>query len=283
MNIGIAGLGLIGGSLAKAAKERTAHTVYGCDADKSTFLAAKMFGALDGELTRETLPLCDILLIATWPKNTVEYLRENAPLISKNCIVVDCGGTKRMVCESVLPIMQEYGFYFIGAHPMAGTANFGFESAKSTMFVKAPMILTPYTGTSIAVVAKLSAFCYELGFTRTPILTSEEHDEMIAYTSQLAHVVSNAYIQNPLALKHKGFSAGSFRDLTRVARLNVAMWTELFIENADNLANEVDTLADRLKQYSRAIRERDETALASLLEAGVRAKEESDEKEKEVK
>lgn len=280
MKIGIAGLGLMGGSFAKAIRERTGHEIFGCDVDKSTFLAAKMFGVLDGELTRETMPGCDIIIIATWPKHTIEYIRDNAAYISKDCIVMDCGGTKAMVCEEIYPIMKEHGFWFVGAHPMAGTAAFGFESSKETMFVRAPMILTPYTGTPIATVAKISAFCQEIGFTRTPVLTPEEHDRMIAYTSQLAHVVSSAYIQNPLAMCHKGYSSGSFRDLTRVAKLNVPMWTELFIENSENLSNEVDTLADKLHEYARAIREKDETALSALLSAGVEAKLESEEKEK---
>lgn len=281
MNIGIAGLGLMGGSFAKAVKERTEHRVYGCDTDRSTFLAAKMFGVLDGELSADTLPECDIIIIATWPKRTVEYLRENARHIRKDCVVMDCGGTKEMVCEQVYPIMKEYGFWFVGAHPMAGTAAFGFESSKETMFVKAPMILTPYTGAPIATVAKISAFCQEIGFTRTPVLTPEEHDKMIAYTSQLAHVVSSAYIQNPLAMRHKGYSSGSFRDLTRVAKLNVPMWTELFIENSENLSSEVDALANKLHEYAKAIREKDENALSELLSAGVSAKLESEEKEKE--
>ncbi len=281
MIIGIAGLGLMGGSFAKAIKQRTEHSVYGCDVEKSSFLAAKMFGVLDGELTRETLPLCDIVIVATWPKHTVEYIKENAHYFNKESIVIDCGGTKAMVCREVYPLMREYGFCFIGAHPMAGTAAFGFESSKDTMFVKAPMILTPYTGTPIATVSKLSRFCLEIGFGRTPILTPEEHDEMIAYTSQLAHVVSSAYIQDPLAMKHKGYSAGSFRDLTRVAKLNVDMWTELFLENSDNLADEIDELSERLAKYSKAIREKNEGALSALLSAGMQAKLESEEKEKE--
>lgn len=281
MIVGIVGLGQMGGSFAKAVKQRTSHTVLGCDINKSAFLAAKMFSAIDGELTRERLSECDIVIIATYPKSTVEYIRENAPFFNSSGVVLDCGGTKAMVCSEVLPIAEQYGFRFIGAHPMAGVAAFGFESSKDTMFVRASIILTPFTGTDIALVSYVSRFFMELGFSRTPILSPQEHDEMIAYTSQLAHVVSSAYIQNPLAMRHKGYSAGSFRDLTRVAKLNAPMWTELFLENSDNLADEIDILTERLRSYSAAIRAHDAKTLQSLLEAGTRAKLASEEKERE--
>lgn len=281
MIVGIVGLGQMGGSFAKSLKQRTDHTVLGCDINKSTFLAAKMFNAIDDELTPERLSDCDIVIIATYPKSTVSYVRENAARFNKNGVVMDCGGTKAMVCREILPLAEAYGFRFIGAHPMAGVAAFGFESSKDTMFVRASIILTPYTGTDIALVSYVSRFCMELGFTRTPILSPEEHDEMIAYTSQLAHVVSNAYIQNPLAMRHKGYSAGSFRDLTRVAKLNAEMWTELFLENADHLADEIDHVTNKLQAYSAAIRGRDADTLRALLEAGTQAKLASEEKEKE--
>ena len=281
MIVGVVGLGQMGGSFAKALKQRTEHTVLGCDVNQSAFLAAKMFNAIDGELTRERLGECDILIVATYPKSTVAYIRENAPYFNKAGVVMDCGGTKAMVCREVLPLTQAHGFRFIGAHPMAGVAAFGFESSKETMFVRASIILTPFTGTDIALVSYVSRFCMELGFTRTPILSPEAHDEMIAYTSQLAHVVSNAYIQNPLALRHKGYSAGSFRDLTRVAKLNADMWTELFLENADKLADEVDLITEKLQAYSAAIRGRDAQTLHALLEAGTQAKLASEESEKE--
>ncbi|MDO5111411.1 MAG: prephenate dehydrogenase [Clostridia bacterium] len=281
MKIGIVGLGQMGGSFAKALKQRTDHTVLGCDINKSTFLAAKMFNAIDDALTQERLGECDIVIVATYPKSTVEYMRENAPYFNKAGVIMDCGGTKAMVCKEILPLTEQYGFRFIGAHPMAGVAAFGFESSKDTMFVRASIILTPYTGTDIALVSYISRFCMELGFSRTPILSPEEHDEMIAYTSQLAHVVSNAYIQNPLAMRHKGYSAGSFRDLTRVAKLNADMWTELFLENADHLADEIDYIAEKLQAYSAAIRSHDAQKLHALLEAGTQAKIASEEREKE--
>lgn len=280
MQIGIVGLGVIGGSMAKALKQRTDYRVLGCDVQNSTLCRAKLVGAIDGELTPKELPACDFVILATYPKDTAAYIREHAAAFNPAGIVMDCGGTKKMVCEAVYPIAKQYGFTFVGAHPMAGVAAFGFDSAKDTMFVKAPMILTPYPDTDIRILARVQQLCFAMGFTRTPAITPDEHDEMIAYTSQMAHVVSNAYIQNPLALTHKGYSAGSFRDLTRVAKLNADMWTELFLENADHLTDQIDLLLEKLTAYRAAIQTRDEAALHALLAAGTAYKLESEEKEK---
>ncbi|MDD3243577.1 MAG: prephenate dehydrogenase/arogenate dehydrogenase family protein [Eubacteriales bacterium] len=280
MKIGIVGLGLIGGSLAKALKARTEHEVLGADAVYSTLCQAKLAGAIDGELLPEQLGECDFVILATYPKATVDYITQHAAKFNPQGIVMDCGGTKRVVCQAVYPLAQAHGFTFVGAHPMAGMAASGFSNARETLFVKAPMILTPYPGTDIRVLERVQQLCFQMGFTRTPAISPEEHDRMIAYTSQMAHVVSSAYIQNPLALAHKGYSAGSFRDLTRVARLNADMWTELFMENADPLTEQLDVLLEKLTAYRAAIHDRDEAALHALLEAGTACKLAAEEKEK---
>lgn len=272
MKIAVIGLGLIGGSIAKAIKEQTDHTVLGADIVQSVLLRAKLTEAIDEELTEENLPECETVIIALYPEVAVRWLRENARRIAKHALVVDCCGVKKYVCDRVKDLAEEHGFVFIGGHPMAGRERSGFDFSTSEMFKKASMILTPYADTDIREIERAKKLFLSIGFGRITIRTPEEHDRIIAYTSQLAHVLSNAYIKSPTAPYHSGLSAGSFRDMTRVATLNPKMWVELFFENRDNLITEIDTLADRLTEYSRALKENDADALRRLLEDGVMMK-----------
>lgn len=272
MKIAVIGLGLIGGSIAKAIKEQTDHTVLGADIVQSVLLRAKLTEAIDEELTEENLSECETVIIALYPEAAVRWLRENAKRIAKHALVVDCCGVKKYVCDRVKDLAEEHGFVFIGGHPMAGRERSGFDFSTSEMFKKASMILTPYADTDIREIERAKKLFLSIGFGRITIRTPEEHDRIIAYTSQLAHVLSNAYIKSPTAPYHSGLSAGSFRDMTRVATLNPKMWVELFFENRDNLITEIDTLADRLTEYSRALKENDADALRRLLEDGVMMK-----------
>ena len=268
MKIGITGLGLIGGSMAKAIKETKEHTVYGYDIDESTVLAAELTGAIDGILSEENLPECDIVIVSLYPEATVDYIIKNADRFKKDCIVFDCSGVKRSVCDKINPVAKEHGFTFIGGHPMAGTQFWGFGSSRASLFKGASMILTPHGVSDIAVLDNAKHFFLSLGFSEITFSSPEEHDRIIAYTSQLAHVVSSAYVKSPSAEVRKGFSAGSYKDMTRVAKLNEEMWAELFLENKDNLTAEIDTLIKNLKQYKAALEKGDSEKLSSLLAEG---------------
>ena len=276
MTIGIVGLGLIGGSLARAWKAQTAHTVLGFDRDASVTSFAQLFGALDGELTRENIGSCDLIMLALYPEAEVAYLTEHAPFIRKGATVIDCAGTKKKVCEACFPLAKEYGFRFIGGHPMAGTHNSGFKYSRANMFEGAPMVLVPPVFDDIQLLDDVEKMLQPLGFGRFSVTTAEKHDEMIAFTSQMAHVVSNAYIKSPTAGSHKGFSAGSYKDMTRVAWLNPGMWAELFLENDRYLLREMDVLIENLTQYRDALANRDRAELYRLLDEGRRRKEEVD-------
>lgn len=273
MKIAVAGLGLIGGSLAKGFSELEGVSVLGLDNDNVTLARARLVNAIGGELNKENIGECDYIFIALYPKATTQFLEEYAPCISKNTVVVDCGGIKRSVCETGFKVAKKYGFTFVGGHPMAGTQFSGFKYSRATMFDKASMILVPAKEERIEVLEKVKALLVRIGFKSVSVSSPEEHDRIIAYTSQLAHVVSNAYVKSPNAQVHKGFSAGSYRDLTRVAKLNPAMWTELFMENGDNLAMEIDYLIKELQKYSDAIKKGDSEALTMLLEEGSKIKE----------
>ena len=276
MKIGIVGLGLIGGSLAKAYKRNEGVTVYGFDTDSSILDFAQIAGAVDGILDNETIKLCDCLLLAVNPKAAVGYLAETAPHISKHTIVLDCCGVKRSVCEPCFEIAAKHGFIFVGAHPMAGTHNSGFKYSRADLFDGAVIVLVPPSYDDIELFGRLEGLLKPAGFGRLTVTTAEKHDAIIAFTSQMAHVVSNAYIKSPTATAHKGMSAGSYKDLTRVARLNPDMWAELFLENSDVLVSELDILINSLYDYRDAIKEGDFQKLRAILDEGSRLKEEID-------
>ncbi len=281
MNIAVIGLGLIGGSIARCLKKNTPHTVLGMDTDPQVIYKARLLDAIDGEVTEERLGICDMILVATWPKAAVQYVREHCHAFKPGVMVQDVCGVKQAVCEPLWALAREKGFSFVGGHPMAGIEYSGFTHSKADLFQNASMILVPPRGMDIQTVAGLKHFWHALGFARVVITTPENHDRVIAYTSQLAHVVSSAYVQSPTALEHFGFSAGSFRDLTRVARLNPEMWTELFFENQGPLLEELNTLIGNLTRYRDALRDGDTETMHSLLREGTRRKDAADGKEDE--
>ena len=268
MNIGIVGLGLIGGSMAKSTKARTGHTVWGADLDKETMTMARMCGAIDAPLTDENLPQCDLILVAIRPAAAVEWVRTHASLIAPSAILVDLCGVKRTVVSAITPIARERGFAYIGGHPMAGRERGGFTASSEDLYVGASMILTPDQRTDMQLLETLKAFFLDLGFAGLTFSDPEEHDRIIAFTSQLAHIVSSAYVKSPEAQRRRGFSAGSFQDMTRVARLDEDMWTELFLDDADYLTTELDELIVHLREYADAIRAHDAQALRALLRDG---------------
>ena len=275
MTVGIVGLGLIGGSFAKA-YHTAGHTVLAFDTDRSTYDFAVLSGTVNGPLTDETLSTCDLILIAVIPSAAVDYLKHHAAHIGPKPVVIDCCGTKRVVCAACFPLAKEHGFTYLGGHPMAGTHNSGFKYATPTMFHNAPMVLVPENHNDIQLLSRVKDLLAPAGFSRFSITTAEQHDEMIAFTSQLAHVVSNAYIKSPTAGLHKGFSAGSYKDMTRVAWLAPRMWAELFLENKEYLMTELNTLIDNLRQYQDAMERNDLPGLVQLLDEGRRRKEEVD-------
>lgn len=275
MTVGIVGLGLIGGSFAKAYHE-AGERVLAWNRTASTLEFAMLSSAVDGALNEENIAQCDLVLLTLYPKACVEYLKKMAPYVGARPVVVDCGGTKREVCEACFALAREHGFTFVGGHPMAGTHNSGFKYARANLYHGAPMVLVPKDRDDIALLGRCRELLSPVGFGRFSVTDAETHDRMIAFTSQLAHVVSNAYVKSPTAGEHKGFSAGSYKDLTRVAWLSAPMWTELFLENRDFLLAELDSLIASLGQYRDALAAEDAAALEALLEEGKRRKEEID-------
>ena len=275
MKVGILGLGLIGGSLARA-YAIAGHTVYASVRNKPMLAFAQLSGAVHEALTEDNIGQCDLILLAIYPDGSASWLEENAHLISQDALVIDCCGIKRQICQRCFPLAERYGFTFVGGHPMAGSQFSGFKFSRADLFRGAPMVLVPDRFDDMALLERCKNALAPCEFGSFSVTTAQKHDEMIAFTSQMPHILSNAFIKSPTALRHKGFSAGSYRDLTRVAWLNAQMWGELFMENKDCLLTELDIYLANLQAYRDAIAEDDLPRLTQLLEEGKQRKEEVD-------
>jgi len=276
--IGVIGLGLVGGSMAKALNQNTDHTVYGFDINDTINQKAKLVNAIEDVLTDEMLPACDVVVVALYPAATIDYVKSHGDLFKKGAIVLDCCGVKEVVCNELEPFAKEKGFVFMGGHPMAGIEHSGFEYSKKALFDNASMILVPAKDTQIEDIEYIRNLCKAIGFTTIQMSTPKEHDRMIAFTSQLPHVISGAYIKSDTAEGHQGYSAGSYWDMSRVAKLNEDMWTELFLDNPQFLVSEIKKMTQRLNQYGEAIATGDRESLRRLLRDG-RMKKEAIDKE----
>ena len=275
MTVGILGLGLIGGSLARA-YAKAGHTVLAAEKDEAMLAFAQIAGAIHGELTDENIGSCDLILLAIYPAGSAAWLEAKAHLVSPAALVMDCCGVKREICARCFPLAEQYGFTFIGGHPMAGTHNSGFKYSRSNLFQGAPMVLVPGKFDDIELLQRAKDALAPCNFGSFSVTTADDHDRMIAFTSQMPHIVSNAYIKSPTALEHRGFSAGSYKDLTRVAWLNAPMWAELVLNNRDHMLFELKTYIQALQAYETAIENNDFGTLVALLDEGKRRKEEVD-------
>ncbi len=271
-NIGVVGLGLIGASFCKAIKLRTQHKILGYDISEEVTSLALSDKVIDEKIDSETLALCDIVIIALYPKDTINFVKENIKNFKKSAVIVDCAGVKENICDSLFSYCKENELHFIGGHPMAGIEKSGYEASFEALFEGASMILCPEEDSDKEAVSRLEDLFSSIGFSKLICASPKKHDQMIAFTSQLAHVVSSAYIKSPSSSKHIGFSAGSFKDLTRVAYLNEYMWTQLFFENKDNLIKEIDIITKHLSEYKTALLNDDKEEMQALLLDGKLAK-----------
>lgn len=277
--VGIIGLGLIGGSMAKAVREYIGRTpegyaerIFGTDLNKSYVKRALDEGIIDGELTDDKFADCKLVMVAIPPRAAARWIKENAKKLTGS-VLVDLCGVKRYICDIARPLAIEHEFTFVGGHPMAGKEVGGYENSSTSLFKGAAMILTPESEIDGELIMELGGFYKAIGFGRVTVCSAERHDEVIAYTSQLAHIASSAYIKSPTAQNHRGFSAGSYKDLTRVARLDENMWTELFMANREPLINELELLIKNLCDYRDVLAEGNEDTLREMLKKGRELKE----------
>lgn len=268
MNIGIVGLGLIGGSLGRVIVSRTNDKVYATDISTKAMLDGKLLSAYHFELNESNVKGIDVLFLSLYPDALEEVLEKYCPLLKEGALVCDCCGNKRRIVSQMRELSKKYPHLdFISTHPMAGREFSGVSHSTVGLFDKASMILVPVKA-DIRRVADLKAYCLSLGFGSVVITTAEKHDEIIAFTSQLAHLVSSSYIKSKTAEQFMGFSAGSFRDMTRVARLSPEMWAQLTVDNADFLVDELDSIINSLNEYKSALKNKDTDEMRKLLADG---------------
>ena len=273
MNIAVVGLGLIGGSLCKTLKEKCSYTILGFDTDSDVCKKALEEKCVDEIIEKEKLGEADVTFVCLHPETTVKFIKKNAPLFKKNSIVCDVCGVKEYITEKCEGILKKNSVYYVGTHPMAGREFSGFDYSQDSLFEGADFIITKTDNTNKDAVEKIASLAKEMGFGEVVYSTPEEHDRIIAYTSQLAHIVSSAYIKSPTLEKQPGFSAGSFLDMTRVAKLNEKMWASLFLMNRKAIKFELDMLIAHLKQFRSAIKYEDDEELVRLLADGRKRKE----------
>lgn len=273
MKVLICGLGLIGASLAKTLKKNTTHTVLGWNRTPSVTEKALRDGVIDrtGDID-ELMSDADITFVNFYPDAIVPYILEHKNSFKKDSIVTDSCGIKTKICKELEH--EKLNFYYVGAHPMAGREVGGYDNSQDTLFDKASFIVTPYENTPRNKVDALVGLAQDMKFARTVVTTPEHHDEMIAFTSQIAHVLACSYVLSPLAPMHPGYSAGSYRDVSRVARINAEMWSDLFIDNKDALVREVDDLVSNLMKFKYNIINEDRQALCDLMNKANSIKEE---------
>ena len=275
MNIAVVGLGLIGGSFCKALKKNTFHRILGIDTNKETIEKALACGAIDEEITPERLSVANLTIICLYPEAIVDFVKKNAANFKKGSIVIDSCGVKEYIVNECTPVLDKHGVIFVGTHPMAGREFSGFEYSTDNLFEGASFIITPTEDTPQIAVDLLQTLAGSISFGKAVVSTPQKHDEVIAYTSQLAHVVSNAYVKSPAMLNYDGFSAGSFQDLTRVAKLNEYMWSELFMCNKEALLKEINCVINSITEYRDAIENGDLERLIEILRDGRELKEKS--------
>ena len=271
--VGILGLGLIGGSFARA-YHAAGWRVTAFDTDADT-LAIAMIDTVDAVLDDASLADCDLVILSAYPEACISWLQSHAQTLGElgaaGPLVIDSAGVKGALCNHAFDLANTYGFTFCGAHPMAGTEHSGYAYGTADLFEGAPMVLVPPQLDDVArleLLDRAHTLLSPCRFGRFSVTTPADHDRVIAFTSQLAHVVSNAYVKSPTAQAHHGFSAGSYKDLTRVAHLNPDMWSELMIQDADYLADEIEIIINALDKYRVALINRDRAELRELLAEG---------------
>lgn len=275
MKIAVVGLGLIGGSFCKAIKAYTNHTCLGVgrSINSKAVQLALHADAIDQAIIPEELGQVDLTIVCLHPQGIIDFILENQQQFRPGSIVIDAGGVKESIVSAVNDVLRERGVTFIGAHPMAGREFSGFAYSLPDLYKGASLILTPVGDVPEEAKKTVEQLARDLKFGRIVYTTPQEHDKTIAFTSQLAHVVSSAYIKSPTVKNESGFSAGSFKDLTRVAKLNEDMWTELFMMNKPALLFEIDNIIQELQNYRNALTEGDVQTMHDLLRDGRELKE----------
>lgn len=282
MQILVVGMGLIGGSICKSIQAATDHTVFGCDVQQSVLEDAIADGAIDGIGTM-TDGTYDMIVLCLHQRIAIQMIQDALPQIPAGTILVDTCGLKGRMVRDLTYRCQKAGVRYVGTHPMAGREQNGYYASIPDLFQNANLIVTPVDGTDEAALNTIEKLAKQMGFGRIVSATPMWHDNMIAYTSQLAHVVSSSYVKDFCMDDALSFSGGSFQDMTRVATMDESMWSALFLDNRDNLLYHLDLLIENLTDYREALKQRDEERLQYLIAEGRQIQEENVRKRQEQK
>lgn len=272
MRVCIVGMGIIGGSFCKAIKKYTNHYVIGINRSKQPLIKALEDKAIDEIGDEKSLESADLIILCIYPKAAIDFIEKNGDYINKNAIVTDSSGIKSEICPKLTELSDKFGFTYVGGHPMAGKEKNGYEASDGELFSGASFLLVK-CGADEKSIKTVSDFMLSLGFGGIKVTDAEEHDRMIAFTSQLPHVLACAYVLSPCCMNHKGFSAGSYKDVSRVANINGELWSELFLENKEALCGELETLIDNINLIKNAVENEDKKTLAEILNRSRRVKE----------
>lgn len=271
MKIIIVGLGLIGGSIAKSLKQNTPHQVLGMDTDQDVLLDACSCGAIDGKAALEDLKTAGLVYLCVYPEAALAFAKEQGPLLPEGCVLTDACGVKAAVCAGMERLAGTGRYAYVAGHPMAGKERSGFGASDPSIFIGASYIIAD-TGAPDWAVARVEELARATGFGRIVHTTPQRHDQMIAFTSQAPHALACAYVMSPRCPEHQGFSAGSYRDVSRVASINDALWSRLFLDNREALVEELDQLQRNIGAIRDAVAGEDEEALRRLLKAAAEVK-----------
>lgn len=266
--ITIIGLGVIGGSYALALKEAGLTDIYGVDTDPVSIMQAQAAEAIaEGSTSPEAyLPDSDLVILAIYPKAVLPFLQKYAHLMKPGAVLTDATGIKTVIIDQILPLLPE-GVDYVPGHPMAGREKKGFAFASASVFKGANYLITPLPGNRPEHIDQIEQLALQMGFRRVKRISAQLHDEMIAYTSQLPHAMAVALVNSDIEGRDTGkFIGNSYRDLTRIARINAPLWTELFFENHDQLLPAIDRYMEEMQLIRDAIAAHDADKLIAAFE-----------------
>lgn len=266
MKVAIIGLGLIGGSIARRLRGFHDCAIAAYNRTPQTLLLAKQDGVIDegSSDAGEVMDGADLIILCLYPKLNVDFVRDNLSHIKSGAVITDVSGVKGFMIDELSKILPD-DVDFIGAHPMAGREVGGYQSSTDTLFNKASFLITPTKKNKPENVALIRELAEYIGCKHVVTTTPEEHDAVIAYTSQLMHVVAVALCDNPMIERSTFFSAGSLRDCTRVAKINEVMWSELFVENKTELVKRIREMEASLEKMAVATENGDRDELEKIM------------------
>lgn len=244
MKIMIIGLGLIGGSYAEGLKEK-GHTIYGYDTDEKVLKEAIELNIIEPNTSIENIKIANLVVLCLYPNHNIEFIKKYGHMFHKKQVITDVSGTKVYMLNEIKNILPK-AITYISHHPMAGGEKKGFNNRNKEKFKNANFIIIG--NKKSRKMEPLFEIAYDLGFANTLVTTAKKHDELIAFTSQLTHVIAVSLVNSDSMAETKDATGDSYRDLTRIAKINEVMWTELFIENKH-------ALLKKIKQFKKSLRE----------------------------